>query len=87
MQLHYYIKAPINELNTELPELKALESNAWFLTSYKASYKINDIMEILSVLHEEQKNKPSRFDLIEDEESLFWEMLMLFKEKIIKIKL
>ena len=43
-------------------------------------------MEILSALHEEQKNQKSSYDLKDDEESLFWKMLMSFKEKIVKIK-
>jgi|SwirhisoilCB2_FD_contig_81_3321249_length_794_multi_2_in_0_out_0_1 hypothetical protein len=86
MQLRYYIKAPLNELNTALPELEALEKQCQAFDDLQGKYKINYIMDILSALHGEQKNDRRRYDLSDDQESLFWTMLMAFKEKIVKIK-
>ena len=86
MQLRYYIKAPISELNNALPELEALEKQCQDFDELQGKDKINYIMEILSALHEEQKNQRSSYDLKDDEESLFRKVLMSFKEKIVKIK-
>ena len=86
MELRYYINAPIQEFNAVLPQLETLEKQCQDFDELQGRYKINYIMEILSALHEEQKNKRSRYDLRDDEESLFWKMLMSFKEKIVKIK-
>lgn len=86
MELRYYINAPIQEFNAVLPQLETLEKQCQDFDELQGGYKINYIMEILSALHEEQKNKRSRYDLRDDEESLFWKMLMSFKEKIVKIK-
>ena len=85
MQLRY-IKAPISELNNALPELEALEKQCQDFDELQGKDKINYIMEILSALHEEQKNQRSSYDLKDDEESLFRKVLMSFKEKIVKIK-
>jgi len=86
MQLRYYIKAPINELNTALPELEVLEKQCQAFDELQGKYKINYIMEILSALHEEQKNQKSTYDLRDDQEGLFWTWLISFKKKIVKIK-
>ena len=86
MQLRYYIKAPIGEFNEVLPQLEGLEKQCQDFDELQGNDKIHYIMEIRSALHEEQKNERSRYDLRDDEEALFWRMLMSFKDKIVKIK-
>jgi|SRR3954454_6335788 hypothetical protein len=87
IQLRSYINAPINELNAALPHLEALEKQCQDFDAMEGKPKISYIMEILAALHIEQKNERAKEDLKDDEESLFWKMVMVFKEKFKKSKL
>jgi hypothetical protein len=86
IQLRSYINAPINELNEALPQLEALEKQSQDFDVVQGKPKISYIMEILAALHIEQKNERGRDYFKDDEESLFWKMAMVFKEKFEKIK-
>jgi hypothetical protein len=87
IQLRSYINAPINELNAALPQLEALEKQCQDFDVMNGKPKISYIMEILAALHMEQKNERETDHFKDDEESLFWKMVMVFKEKFKKSKL
>ena len=86
IQLRSYINAPINELNAALPHLEALEKQCQDFDAMEGKPKISYIMVILAELYKEQKNQKAREYLKDDEESLFWKMVIVFKEKFEKIK-
>src|SRR4051812_2048754 len=86
VQLRSYINAPINELNEALPQLEALEKRCRDFDVMQGKPKISYIMVILAELYKEQKNHKAREHLRDDEESLFWKMVIVFKEKFEKIK-
>ncbi|SRR6266498_4335490 len=85
-QLRYYIKAPINELEAVLPQLEDLEKQCQNFDAKNGMAKINYIKEILAALHEQEQSESSTKLLNDDQESLFWKMIMAFKKKIIKTK-
>jgi hypothetical protein len=86
-KLSYYKNAPIAELNEALAELQVIEKQCQDVDASHGGSKTEYIIEILAALQEEEKKNKGQFrsHLENDEESVFWRMVMIFKEKIKKV--